>query len=267
MATYAVGDIQGCFTPLKCLLTQVQFDWDHDQLWVVGDLVNRGPDSLEVLRYLYQRRERVICVLGNHDLHLLAVAYGLQKQGRSDTLDKILAASDRDQLLDWLRQQPLIYSDRGCTLVHAGIPHIWSLEQAHSYAAEVETALRGPDYRKFLSNMYGDTPRVWNNKLTGYERLRVITNYLTRMRFLYKSGALDLKGKGALADPGRKVEPWFTLRNKSDSTNKIIFGHWAALEGKAKGKNLIATDTGCVWGGQLSMYCLDTEEWHRCDCE
>jgi len=267
MPTYVVGDIQGCFEPLKCLLTEAQFDWDHDELWVVGDLVNRGPDSLKVLRYLYQRRERVTCVLGNHDLHLLAVANGLQKQGRSDTLDKILTASDRDHLLDWLRHQPLIHSDRGYTLVHAGIPHIWSLEQAHTYAAEVETALRGADYRAFLGQMYGDTPSKWNHELTGYERLRVITNYLTRMRFIYKSGALELKRKGALADPRRKVEPWFTLRNKSDNTNKIIFGHWAALKGKVKGKHLFATDTGCVWGGQLSMYCLDTEEWHRCDCE
>ncbi len=265
MATYVVGDIQGCYKPLKRLLKQADFDWKQDQLWAVGDLVNRGPDSLKVLRYLYKHRDRVTSVLGNHDLHLLAVANGLQRPGRSDTLDKILVAEDRDELLAWLRQLPLIHSEHGFTMVHAGIPPIWSLDQAHSYASEVEATLRGENYRKYLLKMYGNSPRLWNDKLEGNTRLRTITNYLTRMRYVYASGALDLHSKGASPDPGKPVEPWFKHRHKSVKKTQLIFGHWASLEGEVKGKNLFATDTGCVWGHQLSMYCLDTQEWHRCD--
>ena len=266
MATYVVGDIQGCIKPLKCLLKQAAFDWKKDELWAVGDLVNRGPDSLKVLRYLYKRRNRVICVLGNHDLHLLAVANGLRNQSRSDTLGKVLEASDRDELLNWLRHQPLIHTDHGYTMVHAGIPHIWSLEQAHVYAAEVEAALRGTEYRKFLSQIYGDNPRLWKDSLRGQERLRTIANYLTRMRYVYKNGALDLQSKGPAPNPGRKVVPWFALLDKQARKNRLIFGHWAALNGAIKEKNLFAVDTGCVWGGKLSMFCLDTRDWHRCDC-
>jgi bis(5'-nucleosyl)-tetraphosphatase (symmetrical) len=266
MATYAVGDIQGCYKPLKCLLEQVDFSWKTDKLWVVGDLVNRGPDSLKVLRYLYKHRDRVTCVLGNHDLHLLAVANGLQKPGRSDTLDKILIAEDRDELLEWLRHLPLIHSDEKHSMVHAGIPHIWTLEQAHAYAKEVESALRGSNYRKFLSKMYGDSPRLWSEDLTGSTRLRTITNYLTRMRFVYETGGLDLHSNGPEPDPGKPVVPWFSKRDKTVKKTRLIFGHWASLEGDVEPKNLYATDTGCVWGNALSMYCLETEEWHSCDC-
>ncbi len=271
MATYAVGDIQGCAKPLQCLLEQVQFNWQEDHLWAVGDLVNRGPDSLAVLRLLYQRRERVTAVLGNHDLHLLAVANGLQQAGRTDTLDQVVRASDSEQLLNWLRHQPLLHSAHGYTMVHAGIPHIWTLSQAHRYAAEVESALRGADYRKFLSAMYGDTPDVWTDSLTGHQRLRTITNYLTRMRFVYENGSLDLHSKGSRPDSRQPVKPWFEWRDNFEwrenrANSNIIFGHWASLEGKVTGKNLFATDTGCVWGGELSMYCLDTGQWHCCDC-
>jgi bis(5'-nucleosyl)-tetraphosphatase (symmetrical) len=265
MAIYAVGDIQGCLDPLKCLLKKVKFDWDKDILWLVGDLVNRGPESLKVLRYLYKHRDRIVCVLGNHDLHLLAVASGLVKKGSSDTLDKVLVAHDRDELLRWLRHRPLMYSEGGYTMVHAGIPHIWSLEQAQDYAHEVEAALRGPEWRKFLARMYGNTPRRWNDTLVGYPRLRTITNYLTRMRFVYPNGQLDLQSTGVTPNAGRKVAPWFTYPGQTKK-EKIIFGHWAALQGQADGKNLFAMDTGCVWGGKLSMFCLDTGEWQRCDC-
>jgi len=266
MATYAVGDLQGCLEPLKCLLKQVGFDWSKDTLWLVGDLVNRGPDSLKTLRYLYKHRDSIVCVLGNHDLHLLAVANGLSKKGRSDTLDKILVAHDRDELLRWLRHRPMMHQQHGYTMVHAGIPHIWTLQQASEYAAEVEAALRGPEWRKFLVRMYGNTPRRWNDTLVGYPRLRTITNYLTRMRFLYPNGQLDLQSNGSKPDPGRKVAPWFSYRSGSERKNKIIFGHWAALEGKAKGKNLFPLDTGCVWQGSLTMYRLDDGSWHQCDC-
>ena len=266
MATYVVGDVQGCYKPLKCLLKQVSFDWSKDRLWMVGDLVNRGPDCLRVLRFAHKHRDRIQIVLGNHDLHLLAVANGLRRKGRSDTLDKILQADDRDELLDWLRHQPLIHTENGYTMVHAGLPHMWTLEQAHGYAAEVEQALRGREYRKFLANMYGNNPRRWKESLKGYDRLRLITNYLTRMRFIYANGSLDLSSKGQQPDAGRMVAPWFSHKKRETRRERVIFGHWAALGGVAEGKNLYATDTGCVWGDRLSMYCLDTENWHSCQC-
>ncbi len=267
MATYAVGDLQGCVKPLKRLLRQAGFSWRRDRLWVVGDLVNRGPDSLKVLRYLHRHRSRVTCVLGNHDLHLLAVAQGLRRPARHDTLREVLVAPDRDELLDWLRWRPLLHSDMGCTMVHAGIPHLWSLEQARAHAAEVEAALRGADYRKFLAKMYGGTPRLWRDDLSGYARLRAITNYLTRMRYVYPSGALDLRSKGPAPEPGKPVAPWFARRHESVAETRLIFGHWASLAGEVGGENLHALDTGCVWGGRLSLLCLDSGERHSCDCE
>ena len=270
MAIYAIGDIQGCLTPLKCLLREAGFKWGIDKLWVVGDVVNRGPDSLKALRYLYKHREDVVCVLGNHDLHLLAVANGLRRPSRSDTFDKVLEAHDRDELLYWLRQRPLIHSNANYTMVHAGIPHIWTLQQAQQYAAEVEAALRGPEWRKFLARMYGNTPRGWNESLTGYPRLRVITNYLTRMRFVYANGQLDLKSKGNSPIAGRKVAPWFSYPERATGRQTIIFGHWAALQGKLQNPLLIALDTGCVWGGSMTMARLPsaTREaaWFSCDC-
>jgi bis(5'-nucleosyl)-tetraphosphatase (symmetrical) len=267
MTTYAVGDIQGCIKPLKCLLKQARFNWEDDYLWLVGDLVNRGPDSLKTLRYVYKHRDRVQVVLGNHDLHLLAVANGLRRKSRSDTLDELLSASDRDELLEWLRLQPLIHSARGYTMVHAGVPPMWTLEQAHRYAREVEAVLRGPHYRQFLANMYGNNPRRWKESLSGYERLRLITNYLTRMRYVYANGALDLSSKGPEPDSGRKVAPWFSHAGRETAQDKLIFGHWASLQGRAGGKKLYPTDTGCVWGGKLSMYDLDRKRWHSCDCD
>jgi bis(5'-nucleosyl)-tetraphosphatase (symmetrical) len=266
MATYAVGDIQGCIKPLKCLLKQAGFSWSSDRLWLVGDLVNRGPKSLKMLRYLYRHRDRVTCVLGNHDLHLLAVANGLRSLSRGDTLHKILVAPDRDTLLDWLRQQPLLHTEDGYTMVHAGIPPMWDLAQATACAREVETALRGPDYRLFLASMYGDLPNTWDDTLTGMPRLRLITNYLTRMRFVDASGGLDLESTGAIPNAGKSGTPWFDHAGRRTHDTRIIFGHWAALGGKAVGANLYATDTGCVWGNKLSMFCLETEQWYRCDC-
>ena len=266
MATYAVGDIQGCLEPLKKLLKKAKFNWDRDRLWLVGDLVNRGPDSLRTLRYLYKRRDNITAVLGNHDLHLLAVANGLEKKGRGDTIDKILIAHDRDELLRWLRHRPMIHTEGEYTMVHAGIPHLWTLEEAHEYAQEVEAALRGPEWRKFLSRMYGNSPRRWNDGLVGYPRLRTITNYLTRMRFVYPNGQLDLTSTGQQPNPGREVAPWFSYPDRETRHQKIIFGHWAALQGKVSDPNLFAMDTGCVWGSQMSMVCLESGEWYRCDC-
>jgi bis(5'-nucleosyl)-tetraphosphatase (symmetrical) len=270
MAIYAVGDIQGCFSALKCVLKKAKFDWEVDTLWVVGDIVNRGPDSLKTLRYLYKHRDHVVCVLGNHDLHLLAVANGLCKKGRSDTLGKVLEAHDRDELLRWLRHRPLLHNEAGYTMVHAGIPHIWSLQQAQERAAEVEAALHGPEWRKFLTRMYGNTPRRWNDALEGYPRLRTITNYLTRMRFVYPNGQLDLQSTGRQPNPGRKVAPWFSYPRRRTRDEKIIFGHWAALEGKVDDDNLFALDTGCVWGNTMTLHRLPgggkKAKWYQCDC-
>jgi bis(5'-nucleosyl)-tetraphosphatase (symmetrical) len=270
MAIYVVGDLQGCLSPLKCLLKEANFNWDKDKLWLVGDLVNRGPDSLKTLRYVYKRRDNVVSVLGNHDLHLLAVASGLHKRGRSDTFNKLLEAHDRDELLRWLRYRPMMHTQAGYTMVHAGIPHIWTLQQTQDYAIEVEAALRGPEWRKFLARMYGNTPRRWNDALVGYPRLRTITNYLTRMRFVYPNGQLDLQSKGSTPNPGRKVAPWFSYAERETKDDKILFGHWAALNGQVTGKNLFAMDTGCVWGNRLSMYRLATadrkDKWYHCDC-
>ena len=273
MSTYVVGDIQGCLQPLKCLLQAVEFNPDTDMLWSVGDIVNRGPKSLKTLRFLYKMRKNLVMVLGNHDLHLLAVAAGVRKPGRSDTLDKILQAPDRDKLLNWLRQQPLIHHQHEHTLVHAGIPPQWTIAQAIDYAGEVEAVLRGPDSEDYLGAMYGDEPVVWSDDLTDMPRLRIITNYLTRMRYCTKHGALDLASKGRSQNPGEegrnrpKVSPWFEHPKRKAAGDKILFGHWATIGGRSNNPTAIALDTGCVWDGSLSFYQLESGEWTRCACE
>jgi bis(5'-nucleosyl)-tetraphosphatase (symmetrical) len=202
MATWVVGDVQGCKKPLKRLLKRLSFDWERDLLWSTGDIVNRGPKCLKTLRYFYKHRDRIRLVLGNHDLHLLALRAGVREMGSSDTLGEILAAPDRDLLLDWLQQQPLMYWEDGFTLVHAGIPPQWTLAEAAQYAREVETVLRGEDAGAFFAAMYGNEPSIWSDDLSGATRLRVITNYFTRMRYCYPDGRLDLVSKGPLSDPG-----------------------------------------------------------------
>jgi bis(5'-nucleosyl)-tetraphosphatase (symmetrical) len=267
MSTYVVGDIQGCLQPLKCLLKQVQFTPGKDTLWAVGDVINRGPKCLQTLRYLYKHRDSVQIVLGNHDLHLLAVAAGTRKPNRSDTLDKILEAPDRRELLKWLLHQPLLHHEHGFTMVHAGIPPQWSLPQAMGYAREVEEVLRSEHCVEFFQNMYGNEPLLWSEDLTGMTRLRVITNYLTRMRYCDKHGALDLESKGARPNSGKKVSAWFSHANRLTANDKILFGHWASLEGCTDTPNAIGLDTGCVWGGSLSLYHLETGHWTRCQCQ
>jgi len=272
MSTYVVGDIQGCLQPLECLLRAVQFNPDKDVLWSVGDIVNRGPKSLNALRFLYKMRKNLIVVLGNHDLHLLAVAAGVRQASRSDTLDKILKAPDREELLHWLVQQPLIHHERGHTLVHAGIPPQWSVQQAIGYAREVEAVLRSPDCVAFLGAMYGNEPAQWSDDLTGMARLRVITNYLTRMRYCTKQGKLDLESKGSSPTPGvphlgnEPVSAWFSYTERKTADDRILFGHWATIAGQTDHPNAIALDTGCVWNGALSLYHLDTGLWTRCAC-
>jgi bis(5'-nucleosyl)-tetraphosphatase (symmetrical) len=269
MATYAVGDLQGCLKPLQCLLQQVNFNPSTDRLWLVGDLINRGPQSLETLRYLYAMRESLVCVLGNHDLHLLAVSRNIARLKRGDTLQEILEASDRDELLDWLRQQKLLHYDkpRDIALVHAGIPPQWSMSKALRRAAEVEKALRDDTlYPMFLDGMYGNEPTRWSKELTSVIRLRVITNYFTRMRFCMADGTLDLKTKEGLNSAPSGYAPWFSHKQRKTRQHRIVFGHWAALEGRCEEPNVFALDTGCVWGGAMTLMNIDSGQYHRCSC-
>jgi bis(5'-nucleosyl)-tetraphosphatase (symmetrical) len=270
MAVYAVGDLQGCLEPLKCLLNRVAFDPAKDKLWLVGDLVNRGPESLKTLRFLYAMRESLVCVLGNHDLHLLAAAHNIERLKKGDTLREILEAPDCKDLLGWLRQQKLIHYDaeREVALVHAGIPPQWTLKKALRSAEEVEQALRDDNLLEpFLDGMYGNEPAKWDKNLQGVARLRVITNYFTRMRFCTSDGKLDLKGKEGIdtAPPG--YEPWFKHKDRKTRNLTIIFGHWAALEGRCDEPGVYALDTGCVWGGAMTMLNVDTREHYRCACD
>jgi len=270
MAVYAVGDLQGCLAPLQCLLQQVAFDPAKDRLWLVGDLVNRGPQSLETLRFLYGMRDSLVCVLGNHDLHLLAAAHNIERLKKADTLREILDAPDRNELLDWLRRQKLLHYDaeRDIAMVHAGIPPQWSLKKALNLAAEVEEALRD-DARLplFLDGMYGNEPAKWSKDLHGAARLRVITNYFTRMRFCTADGTLDLKSKEGVGTALPGYAPWFSYPERKTRGQRLIFGHWAALEGQCNEPGLFALDTGCVWGGALTLMNVDSGERQSCNCE
>ncbi|MHC5350904.1 symmetrical bis(5'-nucleosyl)-tetraphosphatase [Metapseudomonas furukawaii] len=270
MTTYAVGDLQGCLDQLKCLLDQVHFDPAKDRLWLVGDLVNRGPKSLETLRFLFSIRDSVVCVLGNHDLHLLAVAHNIERLRKADTLREILDAPDRADLLDWLRRQKLLHYDeqRDIAMVHAGIPPQWTLRKALKRAAEVEEALQD-DARLplFLDGMYGNEPAKWDKDLHGVTRLRVITNYFTRMRFCKADGTLDLKTKEGLGTAPPGYAPWFSYPGRKTHGQKIIFGHWAALEGQCNEPGLFALDTGCVWGGTMTLLNIDSGQRISCSCQ
>ncbi len=273
MSTYAIGDIQGCFESLQCLLEKIAFNPQQDRLWLVGDLINRGPDSLATLRFLYSLRDSVEFVLGNHDLHFLAVAHGLRKQGQSDTLNTLLAAPDKQQLIDWLIQGKLLHTDvqLGFTMVHAGIPPQWSLHEAQAHAREVEAALQSRYSRDLLGNMYGNFPNGWKNKLIGIERLRLITNYFTRMRFCTAEGDLELNAKDNVSFSPLGYAPWFSHAERKTRNDNIIFGHWAALEGRALHDNapmanIYALDTGCVWGGSLTAMRLEDKQLFSCSC-
>lgn len=259
MATYAIGDIQGCYHAFQALLQRIQFDSNSDQLWLVGDLINRGNGSLEVLRWCYQHRDNIQTVLGNHDLHAIVVAHGIRKSNRSDTLQPILDAPDADVLLTWLRHQPLMVSNDDYAMVHAGLLPQWDVNQALAYAKEVETALQSDTYGDFLLNMYGNTPNAWQDDLTGYDRLRVITNVMTRMRVCTADGALDFSFKGGLVDVPKGFTPWFDLPNRASKNQAIIVGHWSAL-GLHQSNNVYALDTGCLWGGHLTAMCLETKQ-------
>ncbi len=251
MATYAIGDIQGCYHAFQALLARIRFNAKTDQLWLVGDLINRGSGSLEVLRWCYEHRDSLRVVLGNHDLHALVVANGIVAAHRSDTLDALLVAEDRDILFHWLRHQRLAYQEDDYLMVHAGLLPQWTAEQAVSYAAEVEDALQRDDYMYFLRHMYGNLPSRWDASLVGVDRLRVITNAMTRLRVCTVQGEMEFKFKGELDDVPSGYVPWFDVPNRSTQQMQVIFGHWSAL-GLQQRKNLYALDTGCLWGGKLT---------------
>jgi bis(5'-nucleosyl)-tetraphosphatase (symmetrical) len=269
MATYAVGDLQGCLQPLQQLLQRANFDPSHDRLWLVGDLINRGPASLDTLRFLYGMRDALTIVLGNHDLHFLATVWHRDFQKKHDTLQEILDAPDCNELVGWLRQQKLAHYDAcfDALLVHAGIPPQWSLQQVLARAAEVEAILQDDSkISDFLLNMYGNKPDIWDDSLTGYDRVRTITNYFTRMRFCTADGRLQLKSKASPAQAPEGFAPWFAHPGLTLEQHRIIFGHWATLAGRSTHPNAIALDTGCVWGGAMTLYNLDSGEYQRCDC-
>ncbi len=269
MSTYAIGDIQGCLASLQRLLDKIRFDPARDRLWFCGDLVNRGPDSLGVLRFIRNLGDRAVTVLGNHDLHLLAVAHGLRKIHRKDTLAAVLDAADRDELLDWLRHQPLMHHDAllTYTMVHAGLPPQWDLDKALACAGEVQQVLRGDDLHDFLSHMYGDEPEVWSEELTGWDRLRFITNCFTRLRYCDAEGHLHLASKGAPGSQPAPFVPWFEIPERASRDLRVVFGHWSTL-GKVEYPGVFALDTGCIWGGALTALRLEGEpSYTRIDCE
>lgn len=259
MTTYAIGDIQGCYHAFQALLDKLHFNPEQDTLWLVGDLINRGSGSLEVLRWCYQHRDSIKVVLGNHDLHAVAVMHGFAAPHKSDTLDVLLAAEDREELFDWLRHQHLIYQGEGYLMVHAGLLPQWTTEQALQLGAEVEAALQREDYRDFLMAMYGNEPNTWHDGLTGIERLRVITNSMTRLRVCTPQGAMEFSFKGELEDVPTGLLPWFDVPDRASQDTQVIFGHWSAL-GLQQRNNVFALDTGCLWGGQLSALNLQTKE-------
>ncbi len=258
MATWAIGDVQGCYDELCALLKRINFDPAADRLWFAGDLVNRGPKSLEVLRFV--RDIGAVTVLGNHDLHLLASARLPHYRKHKDTLHQIHDAEDGDELLDWLRRRPLLHHDpdSGYTLIHAGLPPQWDLQQASACAREVETVLRSEDYGHFFEVMYGDEPSQWSEDLSGNERLRFIVNCFTRLRYCDAQGRLALQEKGPPGSQPAGFRPWFAWPRRRSRDMKILFGHWSTL-GAWDGDGVHALDTGCLWGGKLTAFRVDGE--------
>jgi bis(5'-nucleosyl)-tetraphosphatase (symmetrical) len=269
MAHYAIGDIQGCFEPLQRLLGLIRFNPEQDQLWLVGDVVNRGPQSLEVLRFLQTLHPAALrVVLGNHDLHFLAVAFGLIPLGKHDTFQPVLQAPDRESLCDWLRQQPLLHYDKKLNYImtHAGILPAWTLAEAIKYAEEVQAALRSPAYRDALFHLYGNTPTHWNEQLTGWDRLRFINNSFTRMRFCTPDGGLDLEFKGKPGEQEKGQIPWFHIHPRNTAPIQLVFGHWAALGGVTHEPDIHALDTGCAWGNTLTAMRLEDQKRFEVSC-
>ena len=265
MSTYAIGDIQGCFQALNLLLEKIDFKPSQDRVWLVGDLINRGPDSVAVLRWAMGLGDRAVTVLGNHDLHFLAVAAGHVPPHRHDTLDELLAAPDRDAFINWLRGRHMIYAENDWVLVHAGILPQWTVAQALALGREVEAALAGDDYREFLKHMYGNRPDHWEDGLTGIDRLRVITNAMTRLRVCSQDGVMNFDHKGSPETRPKGTLPWYEVPGRKSESANIVFGHWSAL-GLNVGSRHVALDTGCLWGGQLTALRLEDRQVFQIPC-
>lgn len=264
MSTYLIGDVHGCYDELRALLKQVDFQPEQDTLWLTGDLVARGPGSLEVLRYVKSLGESVRIVLGNHDLHLLAVYAGISRNKPKDRLTPLLEAPDADELINWLRRQPLLQIDEEKQLVmaHAGITPQWDLETAKICAAELEAILSSDSYPLFLDSMYGDMPNNWTPELSGLSRLRFSANALTRMRFCFPNGQLDMICKEEPASAPPPLKPWFNVANKIPEGYSVVFGHWASLEGKGTPEHVYGLDTGCCWGGVLTLLHWESQTYY-----
>jgi len=266
MATYAIGDIQGCFDALQRMLDKIGFDPIEDRLWFVGDLVNRGPDSLATLRFIKDLGDRAVTVLGNHDLHLITVAAGHARLHKGDTFQDILDAPDREDLLYWLRTRKLMHAQDGWAMVHAGLLPQWTIEQALSLAAEVEDALAGPDHLELLGAMYGNQPDAWHEDLTGHDRLRVIINAMTRLRLCTRTGQMDFKHKSAPRLLPAGYFPWYAVPNRASAGRPIVFGHWSTL-GLHASDDVVALDSGCLWGNALSAMRLGDCKIFQIDCQ
>ncbi|MEA1063555.1 bis(5'-nucleosyl)-tetraphosphatase (symmetrical) ApaH [Erwinia sp. HR93] len=263
MATYLIGDVHGCFDELTALLKQVSFTPGQDTLWLTGDLVARGPGSLDVLRYVRGLGDAARIVLGNHDLHLLAVYAGISRNKPKDRVSALLDAPDADTLLNWLRRQPLLQVDEEKKLVmaHAGITPQWDIDTAIACARDVESVLASDSYPLFLDAMYGDMPNHWDPHLTGLARLRFTTNALTRMRYCFPNGQLEMYCKDTPENAPAPLKPWFAIPGPVSNAYSIAFGHWASLEGKGTPEGIYALDTGCCWGGVLSCLRWEDKTW------
>lgn len=259
---WTIGDLQGCLDPLITLADQLPPD---APIWLTGDLINRGPQSLETLRWVIDQGDRITTVLGNHDIHLLAIAAGIRKPHPTDTYADILAAPDRETLLNWIRTRPLAHFDQGWLMVHAGVLPQWSVAQTLSLAAEVQHALSGPDWLEFLPKMYGNEPSRWDDTLAGADRLRIVINALTRMRFVDASGKMEFATKEGVGAAPAGFVPWFDAPGRITAGTPIVFGHWSAL-GLINRPNLVAIDTGCVWGRQLSAVRLSDRKVLQVQC-
>ena len=263
MALYAIGDVQGCYDSLQHLLEAIRFDPSQDRLWFTGDLVNRGPQSADVIRYVASLGDRAVTVLGNHELHLLAVAAGSMSASEQDTFDDILFANDSEYLLSWISSLRLIHyeADIGFALVHAGLLPQWSIAEAMSLAAEVEAIVQGPGRNGFFDRMYGNMPDRWNDSLIGIDRWRLIVNAMTRVRFCYPDGRMDYRCNGPLGTQPDPLLPWFQIPQRRTRDIQVVFGHWSLL-GRWQGDGVIGVDTGCLWGRQLTAVRLDGEKPH-----
>jgi bis(5'-nucleosyl)-tetraphosphatase (symmetrical) len=257
--------VQGCYEPLARLVDSLGFDPAVDRLWFTGDLVNRGPHSAECVRYVMELGEAAVTVLGNHDLHLLCVAEGMERARKRDTLEDILEAPDREPILAWIRQRPMLHVEGGYVLVHAGLLPQWSVAQARALAQEVEARLRGPGYRALLERMYGDEPYRWEDSLAGADRLRVIINAMTRLRVCDATGAMVLRFKGEPGEASDGWTPWFDMPMRASGDHVVVCGHWSAL-GVVLRPDLMSLDSGCVWGRSLTAVRLEDRRRYEVPC-